>query len=337
MYEKFFGLNAKPFELVPNPDFLFLSKTHRKSLTYLEYGIKERAGFILLTGEVGSGKTTLVRNLIKKLDRGAVLSKVFNTMVSSVQLMSMINEDFGLSVAGKDKVTLIRDLNDFLIDCYSKNRQAVLIIDEAQNLTPELLEEVRMLSNLEADRSKLLQIILSGQPELMKILGSPALRQLRQRISICCNIHPLTKKETEEYIHYRLEVAGNRNAVTFEEGAMDAIHAFSKGIPRLVNIISDYIMLAAFVDSTRTVTMDIIEEVRGELEKDNRYWGDDADAAQEAPPGFKDFIGRLEKMEKDLSVYKVSEEEKWEMHERIITIEKLLKQFCQYVLDKKGV
>jgi putative secretion ATPase (PEP-CTERM system associated) len=335
MYEKFFKLNAKPFELIPNPDFLFLSKSHKKSMTYLEYGLRERAGFILLTGEVGSGKTTLVRNLIKKLEHNTVLSKVFNTMVSSVQLFSMINEDFGLSVAGKDKITLIRELNDFLIDCYSKNRKAVLIIDEAQNLTPELLEEVRMLSNLEADRSKLLQIILSGQPELLKILSNPGLRQLRQRISICCNIYPLTRQETEEYILYRLEVAGNRNAVTFEEGAFEAIHAFSKGIPRLVNIIADYLMLAAFADSTSTISMDIVEEVRGELEKDNMYWPDEQEAAQPGP-AFKDLAGRLERIERELSMYQVSADERWGMEERIINIEKLLKQFCQFVLEKKS-
>ncbi|HEY4706115.1 MAG TPA: XrtA/PEP-CTERM system-associated ATPase [Thermodesulfobacteriota bacterium] len=335
MYERFFNLNTKPFELVPNPDFLFLSKSHRKSMTYLEYGIRERAGFILLTGEVGSGKTTLVRNLVKKLERNTVLSKVFNTMVTSSQLISMINEDFGLPVAGKDKVTLVRELNDFLIDCYSKNRQAILIIDEAQNLSPELLEEVRMLSNLEADRSKLLQIILSGQPELWKKLGSPDLRQLRQRISICCNIYPLTREETEEYILFRLEVAGNRLAVTFEEGTVEAIHEFSRGIPRLINIIADYIMLAAFVDSTRSISMDIVDEVRGELEKENRYWNDET-GPQEEGDSFKDLAGRLEKLERELVSRSVSDDGRAELKERIVNIEKLLKQFCNYVIDKKS-
>ncbi|VAX34744.1 FIG022606: AAA ATPase, partial [hydrothermal vent metagenome] len=210
MYEAFYNLKVKPFELVPSPDFLFLSRSHRKALTYLKYGITEKVGFMLLTGEVGSGKTTLIRNLVKGLDSNIVLSKIFNTKVSSEQLISLINEDFGLDVNGKDKISLLRELNDFLIEQYAKKHNPILVIDEAQNLTPELLEEVRMLSNLETDDAKLLQIVLVGQPELKKVLARPELRQLRQRISISCHIYPITRAETEEYIFHRLEVAGNR-------------------------------------------------------------------------------------------------------------------------------
>lgn len=341
MYEEFFELNAKPFELVPNPDFLFLGKSHKKSMTYLDYGIKERAGFILLTGEVGSGKTTIMRNLIKKLDRNVALSKVFNTMVSSGQLISMISEDFGLSVAGKDKVTLLRELNDFLIECYSMKRQAILIIDEAQNLTPELLEEVRMLSNLETDRSKLIQIILAGQPELWKTLSLPNLRQLRQRISICCNIMPLTRQETEEYILYRLEVAGNRYAVTFNEGALDAVYRFSRGIPRLTNIICDFIMLTAFVDVTKTITLDLVNEVVTELERENRFWRDE-DASHEMqvnkliPEDFiGDFISRLDRIEGAVTRNRITEQEREELFGRLSTVERIIKQFCQFFIERR--
>ncbi len=276
MYEEFFGLKLKPFELVPSPDFLFMSRSHKKALTYLKYGITEKVGFMLLTGEVGSGKTTLIRNLIKGLDSNIVLSKIFNTKVTSEQLIALINEDFGLDVKDKDKVTLLRELNDFLIEQYAKKTNPVLLVDESQNLTTELLEEVRMLSNLETDDSKLLQIILVGQPELRKILSRPGLRQLRQRISISCHIQPLARFEIEEYIFHRLEVAGNRNAVTFEEGTVEIIYNFSRGIPRLINIVCDFLMLSAFVEETDRITADLVKEVIGELETENRFWQDSA-------------------------------------------------------------
>ena len=170
MYEKHFSFKYKPFELVPNPDFFFLSSTHKKAITYLDYGINEKAGFILMTGEVGSGKTTIIKNLVKDLGSSVKLSRVNNTMVSSEQLISAINEDFGLEIDGKTKTRLLSELNKFLIEQYSRNIQPILLIDEAQNLSVDLLEEIRLLSNLETDRSKLLQIILVGQPELKRRL-----------------------------------------------------------------------------------------------------------------------------------------------------------------------
>ena len=212
MYTSFFNLAEKPFELLPNPKFLFLSKGHKKALSYLEYGIQERAGFTLLTGEVGSGKTTLLRNVIKNLGSKSTLAMVFNTQVKTEQLLALINEDFGLAVEGKDKVALLRNLNDFLVEENSKGQQPIVIIDEAQNLSPEALEEIRLLSNLEFDSFKLLQIILVGQPELRQVLSQPSLRQLRQRISISCHLGPLSLQETKDYISHRLEIAGNRGS-----------------------------------------------------------------------------------------------------------------------------
>src|SRR5512133_2021212 len=223
MYESFFKLHAKPFDLLPDPRFIYLSRSHKKAMAYLDYGIRERSGFILLTGEVGSGKTTLIRDLLDKRYEHVVLSMIFNTRVTSEQLLAMINDDFGLAVQGKDKVTLIRDLNKFLIEQYGVGNKPVLIIDEAQNLSPDLLEEVRMLSNLESSSSKLLQIILVGQPELRSILAAPELRQLRQRININCHLQALNREEIEQYITRRLEVAGNATAVQFEPASLDAI------------------------------------------------------------------------------------------------------------------
>jgi general secretion pathway protein A len=272
MYESYFNLTSKPFELVPNPDFLFLSKAHRRARIYLDYGINERAGFILLTGEVGSGKTTLIRDLIKKQRPGVVLSKVFNTNVSFDQLLAMVNDDFHLEVAGKDRITLMRDLNDFLIQQYALGNRPTLIIDEAQNLTAGLLEDIRMLSNLETDDAKLLQIILVGQPELRTTLSQPELLQLRQRISINCHISPLTREEVEEYVLHRLEVAGNRQAVTFLPESLDIIYRFSRGIPRLVNIICDFLMLSAFAEEVQVLDEVITRDVIGDLDFENQFW-----------------------------------------------------------------
>ncbi|MGA7827472.1 MAG: XrtA/PEP-CTERM system-associated ATPase [Geobacteraceae bacterium] len=272
MYESFFNLTSKPFELVPNPEFLFLSKAHRRARIYLDYGINERAGFILLTGEIGSGKTTLIRDLIKKQRPGVVLSKIFNTNVDFDQLLAMVNDDFHLEVAGKDRITLLRDLNDFLIQQYALGNRPTLIIDEAQNLTAGLLEDIRMLSNLETDDAKLLQIILVGQPELRNTLSLPDLLQLRQRISINCHISPLTREEVEEYILHRLEVAGNRQAVCFLPESLDIIYRFSRGIPRLVNIICDFLMLSAFAEEVQVLDEVITRDVIGDLDFENQFW-----------------------------------------------------------------
>jgi len=303
MYEEFFNLSAKPFELVPNPEFLFLSKSHKKAITYLDYGIKERVGFILLTGEVGSGKTTILRNLIKGLGDRVVLSKVFNTRVSSEQLIAMVNEDFGLEVSGKDRLTLLRELNEFLVDQYARGNQPILIVDEAQNLSPDLLEEVRLLSNLETDRSKLLQIILVGQPELRKALHQPELKQLRQRIGISCHLKPLCLDETGNYIHHRLEVAGNRDAVELPPETIEVIYQFSRGIPRLINIIGDFLMISAFAEQTREISVDLVREVVGELEEDANYWGEEDIEEVSASRALSPKVAeRLDRVEEALSV-----------------------------------
>lgn len=329
MYEKFFELEKKPFELVPNPEFLFLSKSHKKAIVYLDYGLKEHAGFILVTGEVGSGKTTIVRKLLKNLDDTVTLSKVFNTKVTSEQLIAMVNDDFGLDTAHKDKITLLRELTDFLIDQHAAGRWPTLIIDEAQNLSGELLEEVRMLSNLETDTSKLLQIILVGQPELRKTLAQPELRQLRQRISISCHLMPLSRQETEDYIFHRLEIAGNRNAVSFDEGSIDIIYSFSRGIPRLVNIICDFLMLSAFAEETRRMTKELVQEVIGEIEIENAYWNDVT--PEGSFPGNRTFLfdinERLSRLEEFVAHTGITEKEKLNLHDSVAGMEKHVSTF----------
>ena len=276
MYKSFFKLKSNPFQITPDPEFLFISKVHKKALTYLNYGItSDSGGFIIVTGEVGTGKTTLIRSLMKGLKKDIIFSHINNTRLTSGELISMINKDFGLDIKNKDKAQLLSDLTEFLIEQYGKGRKAILIIDEAQNLAPDLLEEIRLISNLETDKAKLLQIILVGQPELRKVIAQPNLRALRQRTNISCHIYPLLRNETEEYLFHRLEIAGNREAVSFQDGTIDLIHNFARGIPRLINIVCDFLLLSAFVDNTREISLDMAKEVINDLEKENRYWHDE--------------------------------------------------------------
>jgi putative secretion ATPase (PEP-CTERM system associated) len=322
MYESFFGLTAKPFSLVPDPRFLFLSRTHQKALRYLDYGLREEAGFILLTGEVGSGKTTIVKNFISRLDGSTVLAMIFNTCIGGDQLLAAINEEFGLDIRGCDKLTLQRDLNDFLIAQYAMGVRPILIIDEAQNLPAESLEEIRLLSNLEARDNKLLQIILIGQPELKETLDQHHMRQLRQRIGVSCHLSPLSPEEIEDYIFYRLGQAGNREAVTFEEGAFEIIHRYSGGIPRLVNRICDFLLLSAFCEEKRHFPLDLVSEVAAEA-------GDVAAADSIRSGGASELSSleeRLKCLEDDVTRFLSGNLEKERIFERLSLIEKALKR-----------
>jgi putative secretion ATPase (PEP-CTERM system associated) len=341
MYEKHFSFKYKPFELVPNPDFLFPSSTHKKAITYLDYGIKEKIGFILLTGEIGSGKTTIVRNFIKNLNGSINLSKVNNTKVSSEQLISMINGDFGLDTVGKSKTRLLGELNEFLIDQYSKKSQPALLIDEAQNLSADLLEEVRLLSNLETDRAKLLQIILVGQPELKKTLMLPELMQLRQRININYHIAPLTVKEVAQYIRHRLTIAGNPDAIILQNDAMNYIYKFSRGIPRLINILCDFALLTAYTEGEKQVSADIIREVAQDLDGRN-YWSESQDtnvsmeAKKDQDSDYLKVVGnitfRLVKLEE---TFEKNLPEIASLSEKIIQLEKVVSKTIDVEEDNK--
>lgn len=330
MYEAFFGLQSKPFELVPNPRFLFQSQSHRKALSYLRYGIEERAGFILLTGEVGSGKTTIIRDLVSRLGSGIRLALIFNTRVSPEQLLAMINEEFGLDVEGKDKVALLRELNDFLIAEHVRGGLPIVIIDEAQNLSAEALEEVRLLSNLEAASFKLLQIILVGQPELKGIIAQESLRQLRQRIGINCHIEPLSRDEAKDYVYHRLETAGNREAVNFYPGTFDSLYNFSQGIPRLINVFCDFLLLAAFVEETRDLTLELVEEVLGDV-----AWETAPNHPAEQFPFATDqnlleeLVARFARLEAGLARLEAATGDRQRLAERIASFEASLKSLAE--------
>jgi len=266
MYTNFFGLKEKPFEITPDPKFLYLSENHREALAHLNYALRERKGFTVVTGEVGTGKTTLVHSLLSKLDGNTRTAYIFNPKLEATDFLHFICEDFGLKTLRKSKGQYLTLLHNFLVTCYAQKLNVVLIIDEAQNLDPTLLEEVRLLTNLETPKSKLLQVIMMGQPELNDILARPQFRQLKQRISLRYHIRPLSKEETGEYIKRRLTRAGAINTTIFTPKAFDKIYRYSEGIPRLINIVCDNALLTGYATERKIIGHEIIQEVIINLE-----------------------------------------------------------------------
>ena len=267
MYESFYALKQKPFSITSSPSFLFLSQRHREALAHLTYGIKERVGFIEITGEIGTGKTTVCRALLNQLDEKTKSAFIFNSNLSETQLLQTILEDFGIKSTAKNKGGMFVELNQFLIEQVRLGNNVVVIIDEAQNLSKRLLEQIRMLSNLESEDEKLLQILLVGQPELRDKLRSPELRQLRQRIAVRYHIEALDRAETANYIRHRLAMAGaNGNGPVFDESALDEIYHYSRGIARLINILCDKALLNGFVRESHVITQSIIQQTIQEIE-----------------------------------------------------------------------
>lgn len=265
MYEKFYGLKYKPFDLTPDSEFFFPSSKHEEALNCLLLAINERNGFAVITGAIGSGKTTVCRTLLGKLDPTTKVALVLNTYLTRKELITTILEDLGVEYRSTSKTHLLSALNKYLIEQTSKDINIVLIIDEAQNLTPSVLEEVRMLSNLETEKEKLIQIILIGQPELQKKLSHPKLEQFSQRIVLCYDLKPLDYYETKRYIEYRLKKAGSTNGNIFSQMAMRRIFNYSNGIPRLINLICHNAMISGFVAEAKQITSTIVNEGIQEL------------------------------------------------------------------------
>jgi general secretion pathway protein A len=269
MYKSFYGLKENPFNVNPDPRFLFLTKQIEEALTGLMYGIQTRKGFITLTGEVGTGKTTLVNRLLDWLHhRKSRTAFLFNSRINSNQLFDFILAEFDIPCDSKSKSQQLMKLNGWLLDRYRMGETVVLFIDEAQNLTYPVMEEIRLLTNLETSTEKLLQIILSGQPELEEKLKLPQLRQLRQRIMLRCKTAALSKEQTQSYIVERLRIAGASDDAIFSAAAVDAIHIYSLGIPRVINLLCEHSLVNGFVEQQRPIQPKIVEEVAREFQLD---------------------------------------------------------------------
>jgi general secretion pathway protein A len=259
MYKEFYGLREYPFNITPDPQFLYLSRNHRVALDLLLYGIRERKGFIAITGEVGSGKTTLCRALLNALDANTKTALILNPCLSDSQVLRVICDEFRLQPAHRSRKHLYDAINAFLLRELAANHNVALIIDEAQNLKRNVLEQIRLLSNLETEKDKLLQIVLVGQPELGALLAHENLRQLRQRITLYHHVTPLSAEELPEYIQHRIQNAGGNGRIEWTPGALLLIYRFSKGLPRLINVICDRALVAGYANETRVIDPGIVQ------------------------------------------------------------------------------
>ncbi len=266
VYLNFFGLSEPPFDITPNPKFMFYSPKHREAYNHLMYGIRERKGFVQLTGEVGAGKTTLCRAMLESLDERYSTALILNPIMSADELIRAIAAEYALPVNGLDRLEVLSVINQFLLQQVESGRETVLIIDEAQNLTEELLEQVRLLSNLETNNRKLLQIVLLGQPELRDRLNSPRLRQLRQRITVRYHLQPLNRQEVQKYVKHRLHLCGGNGTPCFTGPAVWRLHRYSGGIPRLVNAVCDKSLLAGYVRKQKRIGYSLVNRAIRELE-----------------------------------------------------------------------
>jgi putative secretion ATPase (PEP-CTERM system associated) len=266
MYEAFYSLRENPFGTTPDPRYLYKSRAHREALAYLAHGVFLKKGFLAVTGEVGVGKTTVVRAFVQTFNPCLEVSFVINTKVDFREMLYMLLTDFGVDIKADSKVAMLAQLNDFLIKRFAENQNPVLVIDEAQNLSPEVLEELRMLSNLETNQQKLIQIVLVGQPELGDLLQRDDLRQLRQRIPGVCQMKLLSRDEVYRYIRYRLAVAGLTNGqIVFSENAIDAIFEVTAGTPRLINMLCDRILLRGYLERSRAMESELVAASAQEL------------------------------------------------------------------------
>ena len=283
MYEAYFGFAEKPFSLTPDPKFLFKSESHANAFELLQYAIRRREGFVVVTGDIGTGKTTLCRALLEDIDRNTFSALVLNPFLSEEDLLKLILQDFGIvsredvkrgRLANVSKQELIETIYDFLLSLVPLGASAVLIIDEAQNLPMRVLEQLRILSNLETDKNKLLQIVLVGQLNLNPLLKAPEMRQLDQRVSIRYQLRPLSREELTSYVSHRLGVAGGAASVTFQPNALDMVQTRTHGIPRLINLVCDRSLLAAYSGRTNRVTREMVHQAADSLDLiESRSWG----------------------------------------------------------------
>jgi putative secretion ATPase (PEP-CTERM system associated) len=298
MFDEFYGFSGQPFQLNPDPAFFYGSRGHKRAYAYLQYGLYQGEGFIALTGEVGAGKTTLIRSLLQELSaKNVVAAQLVSTQLDADSLLRAVATAFGLAVREHDKARILAELEAYLVSLVPQNERALLIVDEAQNLTPRAMEELRMLSNFQLQNRALLQSFLVGQPELRQLMRSPGMRQLRQRVIASYHLGPLDSDETRAYIEHRLKQVGWRGDPAFEEEVFAVVHAYTGGIPRRINTVCTRALLAAFLSEKHLIAVEDMEQVMGELAEE---LGESAGAAASAggaddPAGLEDRISGVEK------------------------------------------
>jgi general secretion pathway protein A len=283
MYESFYGFKEKPFDLHPDSDYLYMSRVHENTYTHLEYAILENKGFVVVTGEIGSGKTTLTNYLLNKIGDDIQVGLVNNTNILPAEFLNMVCKEFELDPKTNDKAELIDILSGYLIDQFAAGERVVLIIDEAQNLTNDTMEEIRMLSNIETEKHHLIQIILVGQPELKFKLQQSNLKQLAQRVTVHCHLKGLEKDEVAQYINHRLEVGGGQRMDLFHRETIEAIAVYSRGIPRLINVLCDSSLVYGFADELQTIGQDVLDNVYEELKSLGTFTDYDAKPVANPP------------------------------------------------------
>ncbi|QJR81954.1 AAA family ATPase [Alteromonas pelagimontana] len=290
MYESFYGLNSKPFQLTPDPAFFFASKWHKRAMSYLQYGLSQAEGFIVITGDIGTGKTTIANSLLDEIEDDIVAAQIVTPKLTPDELVKMVASKFGINVAGLSKADILKDLENFLYDLSKEGRRALLLVDEAQNLPLETIEELRMLSNFQQFGKPLLQSFLLGQEELQPILRAPNMEQFRQRIVASCHLAPLAEEETKAYIEYRMHHAGWNGKSLFSDEAFAHIYKFTRGVPRKINTLMDRILLYGFLEELEVLSEEAVDVVINEV-KDEMFVpdapqfaeaDDDTDAAAEA-------------------------------------------------------
>ena len=265
MYESYYGLDSKPFQLTPDPSFFFASKWHKRAMSYLQYGLSQAEGFIVITGDIGTGKTTIANSLLAEIEDDIVAAQIVTPKLNPDELVKMVASKFDLKTEGKTKADILKDLEVYLFQLHKQGRRALLLVDEAQNLPLETIEELRMLSNFQAAGKPLLQSFLLGQEELQPILRAPNMEQFRQRIVASCHLAPLTDTETVSYIEYRMQHAGWQGDSLLSDGAYDRIYQFTHGVPRKINTLMDRILLFGFLEELETLDEQAVESVVKEV------------------------------------------------------------------------
>jgi len=321
VYTKFYGLKEKPFNIISDPSFLYMSAKHRMALTYLEYGFVDGIGFILLTGEIGTGKTTLIKQFLKQIGTDIEVAVIFNTNVTADQLLEMILEEFELEAPERGKGRDLDVLNQFLINKHGLGRRVVLIVDESQNLSQDALEEIRMLSNLQTDKALLLQILLVGQPALRTRLQHPSLAQLSQRIAVSYHLEPLNLEETNSYIAHRLKVAGAKSQELFKPEAVELIFQYSGGTPRTINILCDAALVYGYADEAAAIEGEVIEHVVRDRQEIGFVTaaksGEEVQVRSEESGGMEDRTGLVNRLESiEQQVFHLSFKVDWHIKEQ---------------------